>query len=156
MLSVKTTHIYSALSVVCASVMLAPVARAVPVVPNFQQGQMTSHTETTSEVVETIHSYDYNSGYTYSVQGHGVKPSDNGTIIPSNIDQTSQTINGVSSTWTGLDLSGGTKPSWVQTNPGGSFSMMENYRAPGLQNHTIIQRTTTIQSVTDPTSIFTQ
>ena len=50
-------------------------AQAVPVVPNFQQGQMTTHTETTSEVVEVINSMDYNTGYTYSVSGHGVEPS---------------------------------------------------------------------------------
>ena len=31
-------------------------AIAVPVVPNFTQGSMTSHTETTSTVVETINS----------------------------------------------------------------------------------------------------
>ena len=131
-------------------------AQAVPVVPNFQQGQMTSHTETTSETVETINSYDYNSGYTYSISGHDVRPQDNGNILPSSLDSTTNTINGVTSTWTGLDLSATNKPNWVQATPGGNFSMMENYRAPGLQNHTIIQRTTTIQSVTDTTSIFTQ
>ena len=80
-------------------------AQAVPVVPNFQQGQMTSHTETTSETVETINSYDYNSGYTYSISGHGVRPQDNGNILPSSLDSTTNTINGVTSTWTGLDLS---------------------------------------------------
>ena len=57
-------------------------AQAVPVVPNFQQGQMTSHTETTSEVTEVINSMDYSTGYTYSISGHGVKPQDNGTITP--------------------------------------------------------------------------
>ena len=38
---------------------------AVPVVPNFTQGSMTSHTETTSKVTETINSMDYNTGYQY-------------------------------------------------------------------------------------------
>ena len=33
-------------------------AYAVPVVPNFTQGSMTSHTETTSNVTETINSVD--------------------------------------------------------------------------------------------------
>ena len=37
----------------------AGAARAVPVVPNFQQGSMTSHTETESTVTETINSVDY-------------------------------------------------------------------------------------------------
>ena len=35
-------------------------AQAVPVVPNFTQGSMTSTTETTSTIKETINSIDYN------------------------------------------------------------------------------------------------
>ena len=35
---------------------------AVPVVPNFTQGSMTSNTTTTSTVTETINSMDYNTG----------------------------------------------------------------------------------------------
>lgn len=127
-------------------------AQAVPVVPNFQQGQMTSHTETTSETVETINSYDYNSGYTYSISGHGVRPQDNGDILPSSLDSTTNTINGVTSTWTGID----TKPTFTQTTPGAAFQFTETYQAPGLSNHTIIQRVTEVTSVTDTTSIFSQ
>lgn len=127
-------------------------AQAVPVVPNFQQGQMTSHTETTSETVETINSYDYNSGYTYSISGHGVRPQDNGDILPSSLDSTTNTINGVTSTWTGID----TKPTFQQTVPGAAFQFTETYQAPGLSNHTIIQRVTEVTSVTDTTSIFSQ
>ena len=154
-----STIFWSALSVAGAFVILAP-AQAVPVVPNFQQGQMTTHTETTSEVVEVINSMDYNTGYTYSVSGHGVQPS-GGNITPSGTEQQSvqapaSTINsnGISSTWTGLNM--GTRPTWSQTTPGGNFSFIESYMAPGLSNHTIIERTTKIQSVTDTTSIFTQ
>ena len=66
--------IFGLLVVVGASVYLL-LLQAVPVVPNFQQGQMTSHTETTSEVTEVINSMDYGTGYTYSVSGHGVQPS---------------------------------------------------------------------------------
>ena len=127
-------------------------AQAVPVVPNFQQGQMTSHTETTSETVETINSYDYNSGYTYSVSGHGVRPQDNGAILPSSLDSTTNTINGVTSTWTGLDHT--QKPNFTMVVPGEAFQFTESYSGPGLSNHTIIQRTTTIQSVTNTTSTF--
>ena len=46
--------------------------KAVPVVPNFQQGSMTSHTETESTVTETINSIDYRTGWEYSVTGVGV------------------------------------------------------------------------------------
>ena len=153
------TIFWSVLSVAGAFATLAP-AQAVPVVPNFQQGQMTTHTETTSEVVEVINSMDYNTGYTYSVSGHGVEPS-GGNIAPSGTEQQSvrapastTNSNGISSTWTGLNM--GTRPTWSQSTPGGSFSFVESYMAPGLSNLTIIERTTTIQSVTDTTSIFTQ
>ena len=75
------TIFWYALSVVGASVILAP-AQAVPVVPNFTQGSMTSHTETTSKVTETINSMDYNTGYQYSVTGSGITASGNlaGTV----------------------------------------------------------------------------
>ena len=55
--------------------LLAPVAKAVPVVPNFTQGAMTSHTETTQKTTETINSMDYNTGYQYSVTGSGISAS---------------------------------------------------------------------------------
>ena len=45
----------------------ATETQAVPVVPNFQQGSMTSHTETESTVTETINSIDYRTGWEYSV-----------------------------------------------------------------------------------------
>ena len=41
-------------------------ALAVPVVPNFTQGSMTSHTETTSKVTETINSIDYATGWQFN------------------------------------------------------------------------------------------
>ena len=74
-------------------------AYSVPVVPNFTQGSMTSHTETTSKVTETINSMDYNTGYQYSVSGSGVEPI-GGNISPTT-GQSNVTINGVNSTWTG-------------------------------------------------------
>ncbi len=155
------TILWSALVVVGASAILVP-AQAVPVVPNFQQGQMTSHTETTSEVTEVINSMDYGTGYTYSVSGHGVKPN-GGSIVPDSVKEhtvrapaSTTNSNGISSTWTGLNLTSGSRPSWSQTTPGGNFSFVESYMGPGLQNHTVIERTTKIQSVTDTTSIFTQ
>ena len=61
-------------------------------------------------------------------------------------------IEGVTSTWTGLDLS--TKPNFTITSPGGSFQFTESYSGPGLKTQTIIQRTTQIESVTSTTSQF--
>jgi hypothetical protein len=128
---------------------LVQSAGAVPVVPNFTQGSMTSHTETTSKVTETINSMDYSTGYTYSASGTGVTAS--GNLSPGT-SSTTVTIDGVNSTWTGV----GSKPSFTQTTPGAAFQFAESYHGPGLQQHTIIQRTTEITSVTDTTSIFQQ
>ena len=48
-------------------------ANAVPVVPNFTQGSMTSNTETTSTVTETINSMNYNTGYEYVITGTNIE-----------------------------------------------------------------------------------
>jgi hypothetical protein len=132
-----------------AILMGSPAAQAVPVVPNFTQGSMTSHTETTSTITETINSMDYSTGYQYSATGSGVTAS--GNLSPGT-GSTSVTINGVTSTWTGAT----SKPTFTQTTPGAAFQFTETYKGPGLQNHTIINRTTEVTSVTDTTSIFQQ
>ena len=128
---------------------------AVPVVPNFTQGSMTSNTTTTSTVTETINSMDYNTGWQYSVTGTNVTAD--GSLTPTgtgSVNNTSVTLDGVTSQWTGLNLD--QRPNYTLTNQGGAFQFSESYLGPGLSNHTIIQRTTTIQSVTDTTSTFTQ
>ena len=129
--------------------------RAVPVVPNFTQGSMTSHTETTSTVTETINSMDYNTGWQYVVTGTNVES--NGNLTPTGTDSinaTQVTLDGVTSTWNGLNLTD--RPEFSIVTPGAAFQFTESYQGPGLSNHTVIQRTTTINSVTDTTSTFTQ
>jgi len=128
---------------------LVQPAYSVPVVPNFTQGSMTSHTETTSTITETINSMDYNTGYQYSASGTGVHT--NGTLSPTK-GSINVTIDGVTSSWTGATST----PQFYQTNPGETFQFAETYNGPGLSNHTIIQRTTEVRSVTDTTSIFQQ
>ena len=131
------------------------VARAVPVVPNFTQGSMTSHTETTSTVTETINSMDYNTGWQYVVTGSNVESNGNLTPTGANsINATQVTLDGVTSTWNGLNLQD--RPDFTIVTPGAAFQFTESYQGPGLSNHTVIQRTTTINSVTDTTSTFTQ
>jgi hypothetical protein len=122
---------------------------SVPVVPNFTQGSMTSRTETTQTINETINSMDYNTGYQYSATGSGITV--NGNLSPGT-GTNNVTIDGVTSTWTGVT----SKPTFTQTTPGGAFQFTETYSGPGLQNQTIIQRTTEVQSFTDTTSIFSQ
>ena len=132
----------------------ARTATAVPVVPNFTQGSMTSVTTQTVTTNETINSMDYATGWTYSVSGSGVEVEEGTTISPDVISTQTNTVDGVTSTWTGLNLSEANKPNWVQSEPGNAFQFTEHYSGPGLQTHTIIQRETTVQSVTESTSIF--
>ena len=129
--------------------LLAPVAKSVPVVPNFTQGSMTSHTETTQKITETINSMDYNTGYQYYVTGSGGTAS--GNLSPGT-GTNNVTIDGVTSTWTNVN----SKPTFTQTTPGAAFQFTETLSGPGLSNHTIINRTTEVTSVTDTTSIFSQ
>jgi len=139
---------WSVMSVVGVSCTLVP-ARAVPVVPNFTQGSMTSRTETTQKITETINSMDYNTGYQYSATGSGVSAS--GNLSPGT-GASNVTINGVTSSWTGVT----SKPQFTQTVPGAAFQFTETYSGPGLSNQTIIQRVTEVESFTDTTSIFSQ
>ena len=141
-------------------------ARAVPVVPNFTQGSMTTHTETTSTVTETINSIDYRTGWEYSVTGVGV--DNNGQPINPDVNSSSVSItpsvgtNGstdgatatLTSSFDSLDMD--SAGSYTISTPGGAFQFTQSYQGPGMTNQTIIQRTTVIESVTDTTSTFTQ
>ena len=130
---------------------IARTATAVPVVPNFTQGNMTSTTETTSTVTETINSMNYDTGYQYVITGTNVQ-MDSTSISPTSNLTTENNIEGVTSTWTGLDLS--TKPNFTISMPGAAFQFTETYSGPGLKTQTIIQRVTTVESVTNTTSTF--
>jgi len=145
----------------------ATETQAVPVVPNFQQGSMTSHTETESTVTETINSIDYRTGWEYTVSGVGI--SNDGQALNPNVNTSTVTVtpgtattasNGttitgtVTSSFDSLDLSG--QPAFTITTPGDAFQFSQTYSGPGMTNQTIIQRVTAIKSVTDTTSTFTQ
>jgi len=142
----------------------AGTARAVPVVPNFQQGSMTSHTETESTVTETINSIDYRTGWEYSVTGVGV--DNNGAALNPNVNTTTvqvtptvgtgedATAAAVTSSFDALDMSA--QNNFTIHEPGAAFQFTQTYSGPGLTNQTVIQRVTSIQSVTDTTSTFTQ
>ena len=140
------------------TLLIGSPAMAVPVVPNFTQGSMTSHTETTSKVTETINSIDYSTGWQYSVTRSNV--SNNGESLLPPTTSNNVTVNPlggtegqVTSTATGLDFS---NSNFTITNPGAAFQFTTTYQGPGVTNQTIIQRVTEVQSVTDTTSIFTQ
>ena len=139
-------------------------ARAVPVVPNFQQGSMTSHTETESTVTETINSIDFRTGWEYSVTGVGV--DNNGAALNPPTSTSTVTLNpsvgtgegaitgSVTSSFDSLDFS---QPNtFTISTPGAAFQFSQSYQGPGMTNQTLIQRVTTVKSVTDTTSTFTQ
>ena len=127
-------------------------AYAVPVVPNFSSGTMSATTRTTQNITESIVSTDYNTGHTYTINGTNL--SIDGTTLSPSPAETSQTINGVSYTWTGADLT--TKPNVTIANPGQAFQYAESYIGPGISNMTTINRTTVLESTTETTSVFSQ
>ena len=129
-----------------------PQILAVPVVPNFSSGTMSAVTRTTQNVTETIVSTDFNTGHTYSINGTNL--SVDGTTLSPPPPETVQTINRVSYTWTGADLT--QKPNVTIANPGQAFQYAESYIGPGLSNMTTINRTTVLESVTETTSVFSQ
>jgi hypothetical protein len=130
--------------------LFAGSAGAVPVVPQFRTGTQTSNTRSTTQVVENIKSVDFASGYTYSISGTGVTSS--GALIPQSSTTQNVTMKGVQSQWQGLPLS--SKPTYQQQTQGAAFQLTEHYSGPGLQTITTIQRTTTVETVTDSTSVF--
>ena len=142
----------------------AGAAHAVPVVPNFQQGSMTSHTETESTVTETINSIDYRTGWEYSVTGVGI--DNNGAALNPPTSTSTVTLSptvgvgegalsgSVTSSFDALDMSA--QNNFTLNEAGAAFQFTQSYQGPGMTNQTLIQRVTTIQSVTDTTSTFTQ
>ena len=98
------------------------------VTPNFTTGTVTSHTESTTTVSESISQIDYQTGWTYTVSGTNISIPDNPAL--------------------GMTYS--------QVDPGAATQFSESYLGPGLSRETFIERTTTITSVTDSLSVFTQ
>jgi hypothetical protein len=128
-------------------------ALSVPVVPNFSAGSTSSRTESTQKTNEIIKTYSYSTGYTYTVGGTNIK-SGADAISPGAQQVGTQTINGVSSSWTGITLQ--SKPVWQQHTAGAATNFQESYMGPGLTSVVDINRTVEIQSVTESTSVFTQ
>ena len=125
-------------------------AYAIPVVPNFNSATSTSRSVTTNNLTEQIREVRYNSGYTYSVTGSGISCGNCDSISMPNATVT-ETINGTSYEWTGLDLN--QKPNWQQTGQG-AFQFSEYYKGPSLESVIDITRTIQSEIVTDTTIIF--
>ncbi len=147
------TGIWITWGVLCVLALAAPEAQSIPVVPNFQQGSLKSTTKTTQKITEVINSYEYRTGYEYTVSGTNIAPV-GAAIAPDKLITTTNNLNGVTSQWKGLDPA--SKPDWTIVNQGASFQYIETLNGPGLTNHTVINRTTDIESLTETLSTFTQ
>lgn len=119
---------------------MASPAAAVPVIPNFSQGVVSSHSESKTVVRESIVSESYRTGFEYSVSGSGVEPA-SGVVSPP-VSDTTMTLSG--------------RSSWKQSVPGAAFQFAETYSGPGLIEKVMIERETIIETVTDSTSTFSQ
>ena len=141
----------SVIPVVVLSSLNAP-AIGVPIVPNFQSGSLTSHTETSSTVTETINVIEYQTGWQYTVTGNNISTDSNSLVPPAS--STTQSINGINSTWTNLDAT--SMPNFSITDSSKPWQLTTTLSQPGLKSQTIIQRTTEVTSVTDTVSTFSQ
>ena len=113
---------------------------AVPVVPNFSQGIVSSHTESKTIVKESIVSESYRSGFEYTVSGTGVEPT-SGVVSPS---------------ISGNKIKLSSRSSWKQSVPGAAFQFVDTLNTPGLIEKVMIERETIIETVIDSTSTFSQ
>jgi hypothetical protein len=120
--------------------LLPSPAMAVPVVPNFSQGVVSSHTESKTIVKESIVSESYRTGFEYTVSGTGVEPT-SGIVSPSAGTNT---------------LNFSSRSSWKQSVPGAAFQFAETFQGPGLIEKVIIDRETITETVIDSTSTFSQ
>ena len=122
-----------------------------PITPNFVTGTSSSTTNSTTSIQEIITSTDFSTGYEYTVTGVGVSmDGDSITPPPTSINEI---VNGQVYTWTGLNLNN--KPNWT-VSEGNAFQFTETYKAPGLQNITVINRSIESESVVTTTSVFSQ
>tara|TARA_R100001443_G_C3275989_1_gene159173 strand:+ start:246 stop:677 length:432 start_codon:yes stop_codon:yes gene_type:complete len=134
---------------------LANSAKAIPVISNFVSGQSNVTTESSQTVREIQKIYSYSNTASYAVTGVNIAPENESRIIsPSYTTVGQNTINDVTSTWTGVDLSN--KPTFIQVNPGDSTQFMETISQPGLTSVLELDRTTTTTSISTSISTFSQ
>ena len=120
--------------------LLPTPAVAVPVVPNFATGVVTSRTESKTVVKESIVSESYRTGFEYTVSGKNVQPV-NGIVSP---------------TASTNSITFQTRGNWKQTAVGQPFQFAETFSGPGLIEKVNISRETVVEAVVDSTSTFSQ
>jgi len=130
----------------------APIYAA-PVIPNFQQGVLQQHVETKQTILEDIKSFDIRNGYQLTVGGENVQSS-TGNVAPAGWTKVNTTVEGVGTTFVSPNLDN--KPNFSVINAGESFMYYETLETPGIINFTHIIRETSVQSISDSTSTFSQ
>ena len=130
--------------------------KAAPITPRYTQGQMETSQRSVSVIVEQVVTQNFRSGFSYQAQGHGIKLLGGQTVSPDATYTTTKNAGGVSYTWVTPDLD--QKPQWVLANPdsGDSFSIIENFLAPGLDAISTVNRTITTTSDSTSLCIFSQ
>ena len=124
-----------------------------PIIPNFQQGVLQQRVETKSTQIEHIKSFDIRNGYQLTIGGENVKSS-TGNVAPEGWTKVNTTIEGVGTTYISPNLNN--KPSFSIVEEGASFMYYETLETPGISNYTSIIRETTVESISDSTSTFSQ
>tara|TARA_R100001443_G_scaffold50196_1_gene62461 strand:+ start:531 stop:962 length:432 start_codon:yes stop_codon:yes gene_type:complete len=131
---------------------LSNYAKAGSISPRFTTGQMESSSRSVQTIVETVVTQNYRSGFSYSASGHNVQIKNSESISPNAIYTDTQTVGGVSFQWITPDIDN--KPEWEIVNPAESFSLIENYLAPGLDAVSTVQRTINTETTQTSLSIF--
>ena len=130
---------------------------AIPVVPNFTSGTITSDTNSKTTVVETIRSQEYSNGYTYSVSGMNVQANETGLPVPT---VPIAVGNGTTAVTTPTCMPNNGNLCYGSTysviNQGHPFQLTETYMGPGIFRETQIDRTTTQETATKSMSVFVQ
>ena len=134
--------------------LLPSSAMASPIIPQFTSGQLNSRVESSTVIQESITSYNYRTGYSYSAAGHNVETVGDVPISPDATVTNNQTVGGVNFSWTSPHLE--TKPQWQVVNPGESWSLTESLLTPGLDAVTNVTRTIQTTTTTESQSVFSQ
>ena len=103
-------------------------ATANAMTPSFTRGTQNSRTESTTTVTETYEIVEYSTGTSYTMSGTNIR-------------------------WEGNP---GIDTQYFQVTPGAATQFSETVLGPGITSTTNFTRTTTIESVTTSTSVFTQ
>ena len=125
---------------------------AVPVVPNFQSGATNSTTTSTQKTTELIETWDYQTGFEYTLGGTNLNVE--GNIIPDIQTVGTHAVNGVTTTHYGIDLN--SVPNVTLHTLGASTNLLISYHGPGLKSFQRISRDITTESITETMSTFTQ